>query len=259
MIANCDMEKNITIKGLRFHYTVEGEGNPMILMHGWGCNLKTLASIEKVAKENHTVYNVDFPGFGESQEPAEVWGVEEYTQAIEELVRTEGIESPILLGHSFGGRVGILYASRNSVEKLILVDAAGVKPRRSMKYYVKVYSYKAMKRLMPLIFGKEGARKRMDAYRAKVGSSDYNGASEMMRRILSKVVNEDLKHRMPLIKVPTLLIWGENDTATPLSDAKTMERLIPDAGLVSFPGCGHYSFLDNPYQFAAVLRSFLKS
>lgn len=253
------MEKNVTIKGIKLHYRVEGEGSAVILMHGWGCNCTTLASVEKTAAENHKVYNVDFPGFGQSQEPPEVWGVEEYTQVIEELARIEQIDRPTLLGHSFGGRVGIVYASRNEVNKLILVDAAGVKPRRSLKYYIKVYSYKAMKRLMPIIFGKEGAKRRMDAYRAKVGSSDYNGASEMMRRILSKVVNEDLKHLMPKIKAPTLLIWGENDTATPLSDAKTMERLIPEAGLVSFPGCGHYSFLDNPYQFAAVLRSFLNA
>ena len=228
-------------------------------MHGWGCNSTTLASVEKVAEETHKVYNVDFPGFGKSQEPIKVWGVEEYTQMIEQLVKDEQIENPILLGHSFGGRVGILYASRNQVDKLILVDAAGVKPRRSLKYYIKVYSYKLGKKIMPLIYGKEGAQKRIDAMRAKRGSSDYNNASPMMRSILSKVVNEDLKHCMPQIKVPTLLIWGENDTATPLSDAKIMERLIPNAGLVSFPGCGHYSFLDNPLQFAAVLRSFLKS
>ena len=79
----------------------------------------------------------------------------------------------------------------------------------------------------------------------------------MMRAVMSICVNEDLKEFMPSIKAPTLLIWGENDTATPLSDAKTMERLIPDAGLVSFPDCGHYSFLDNPGQFRAVLQSFL--
>lgn len=252
------MEKNIKINGLNFHYTVEGSGSPVILMHGWGCNLTTLASVEKVAVENHTVYNVDFPGFGQSQEPSEVWGVEKYTQLIEELVKVENIENPILLGHSFGGRVGILYSSRNQVKKLILVDAAGVKPRRSLKYYFKVYSFKISKRLMPLIYGKEGAQKRIEEARAKRGSSDYNNATPMMRAILSKVVNEDLKYCMPQIKAPTLLIWGENDTATPLRDAQTMEKLIPDAGLVSFPGCGHYSFLDNPIQFAAVLRSFLK-
>ena len=252
------MEKNIKINGLDFHYTVQGSGSPIVLMHGWGCNLTTLASIEKVAAENHTVYNVDFPGFGKSEEPSEVWGVEKYTQLIEAFIKLENIENPILLGHSFGGRVGILYSSRNKVKKLILVDAAGVKPRRSLKYYFKVYTYKIGKRLMPLIYGKKGAQKRIEDMRAKRGSSDYNNASPMMRAILSKVVNEDLKYCMPKITAPTLLIWGENDTATPLRDAQIMEKLIPDAGLVSFPGCGHYSFLDNPFQFAAVLRSFIK-
>ena len=251
------MEKNIKINGLNFHYTVQGSGSPIVLMHGWGCNLTTLASIEKVAAESHTVYNVDFPGFGESEEPHEVWGVELYTQLIEKFIEAEGIENPILLGHSFGGRVGILYSSRNKVKKLILVDAAGVKPRRSFKYYFKVYTYKLGKKLMPLIYGKKGAQERIEQMRAKRGSSDYNNASPMMRAILSKVVNEDLKHCMPKISAPTLLIWGENDTATPLHDAQIMEKLIPDAGLVSFPGCGHYSFLDNPIQFAAVLRSFI--
>lgn len=252
------MEKNIKINGLDFHYTVQGSGSPIVLMHGWGCNLTTLASIETVAAENHTVYNVDFPGFGKSEEPSEVWGVEKYTQLIEAFIKLENIENPILLGHSFGGRVGILYSSRNKVKKLILVDAAGVKPRRSLKYYFKVYTYKIGKCLMPLIYGKKGAKKRIEDMRAKRGSSDYNNASPMMRAILSKVVNEDLKYCMPKITAPTLLIWGENDTATPLRDAQIMEKLIPDAGLVSFPGCGHYSFLDNPFQFAAVLRSFIK-
>lgn len=253
------MEKTVQISNIKVHYTVQGKGAPIILMHGWGCNLTTLKSIENVAVESHTVYNIDFPGFGESHEPHEVWGVEEYTRLVERLVEIEDIKNPVLLGHSFGGRVGILYSSRNSVSKLILVDAAGVKPTHTLKYYIKVYTYKLGKRVLPLIYGKKNAQKRIEQMRSRRGSSDYNNASEMMRRILSKVVNEDLKKYMPLIKAPTLLIWGENDTATPLKDAKIMEKLIPDAGLVSFPGCGHYSFLDNPGQFAAVLRSFLNS
>lgn len=117
--------------GTRLAYTVSGEGKPMILMHGWGCNADTLASVEKTAAESHRVYNIDFPGFGQSPEPAQVWGVDEYTRALEEFVRRLGIEKPVLLGHSFGGRVGILYSSRNPVDRLVLVDAAGVKPRRS--------------------------------------------------------------------------------------------------------------------------------
>ena len=253
------MDKNIRLEGLNLHYTDSEKGEKtIVLMHGWGCSHATLASIERTALAcGYRVVIVDFPGFGASEEPADVWGVEEYTRQIEALIKELDIKSPVLLGHSFGGRVGILYASRNSVEKLILVDAAGIKPTRTFKYYWKVYTFKAMKRLMYLIYGKEKAERMLDAKRAKAGSSDYASASPMMRRILSKVVNEDLTDRLDKIKAPTLLVWGENDTATPLKDAKKMESLIPDAGLVSFPGCGHYSFLDNPGQFAAVLRSFL--
>ena len=251
------MEKTINIRGTQLFYTVEGEGMPVILMHGWGCNHSTLKSIEAQLTPGFKVYNVDFPGFGGSNEPSAVWGVEEYTSLIEDFARQEHIESPILLGHSFGGRVGILFASRNKVHKLILVDAAGVKPRRSLRYYYKVYSYKAIKHALLFFLGKKRGETALNSYRAKVGSSDYSNASPMMRAILSKVVNEDLKSVMPKIACPTLLIWGANDTATPLVDAKIMEKLIPDAGLVSFDGVGHYSFLENPYQFAAVLKSFL--
>lgn len=253
------MEKEIELEGLRVRMEVTGEGRPLILMHGWGCDHTTVRSIAATAAQTHTVYNMDFPGFGGSQEPAEVWGVELYTRLIEDLVRKEGLERPVLIGHSFGGRVSILYASRNEVDKVVLVDAAGIKPKRSLKYYLKVYSFKAGKRFWELLLGKEKAQERVDRMRAKRGSSDYAGASPMMRRILSKVVNEDLTDRLPLISAPTLLIWGENDTATPIADAKKMSRLIPGSGLVTFPGCGHYSFLDNPIQFRAVLSSFLKS
>ena len=254
------MDRYLTVNGAKVHYTVsDGDGRPLVLMHGWGCNTTTLASIEKIALDcGWKVYNIDFPGHGESADPPAVWGIEEYTRVLEAIVKEENIVHPSLLGHSFGGRVGILYSSRHDdVDKLILVDAAGIKPRRSLKYYFKVYSFKLYKRMLYMLLGKEKAERKLDAARAKAGSSDYANATPVMRAILSKVVNEDLKHCLPLIKASTLLIWGENDTATPLADAKYMESHIPDAGLVSFPGCGHYSFLDNPYQFAAVLRSFL--
>ena len=252
------MEQVVTLDGdFRVRYDKVGEGSPIILMHGWGCQASTLDSIARIAAEQHTVYNIDFPGFGASPEPTTVWGVEDYTAMLESFVRKLGIVRPILLGHSFGGRVGLLYSSRNDVEKLILVDAAGVKPLRTLKYYFKVYSFKAAKHISRLLLGKKRAEARIERMRKARASADYATASPRMRAILSKVVNEDLKHVMPAIKAPTLLIWGENDTDTPMRDARIMEKRIPDAGLVSFPGCGHYSFLDNPYQFAAVLRSFI--
>ena len=252
------MEKVLQHNGVKMAYSVDGEGAPVVLMHGWGCNRSTVASIRDLCLPNHKVINVDFPGFGDSTEPTDkVWGVEEYTQLIERLVEVEGVENPILVGHSFGGRVAIVYASRNKVDKVVLVDAAGVKPKRSLKYYLKVYSFKAMKCIYRLLLGAKRAEKKIGKMRNKRGSSDYANSSQMMKAILSKVVNEDLCHLMPKIEAPTLLIWGKNDTATPLSEARKMESLIPDAGLVAFDDCGHYSFLDNRYGFAAVLKNFL--
>lgn len=254
------MEKDIDVNGLRLHYDESGpsDGTVIVLLHGWGCNHTTLASIRKLLEHKMHVYSFDLPGFGKTPEPPEVWGIEKYTQFTENAFKALGITNPILVGHSFGGRISILYSSRNNTNKIILVDAAGVKPTHSMKWYFKVYSYKLAKKLYPLVLGKKKAQERIEKARAKRGSSDYNNATPMMRAILSKCVNEDLCAVMPSIKAPTLLVWGENDTATPLKDAKKMEKLIPDAGLVSFPGCGHYSFLDNPGGFRAVINSFLQ-
>lgn len=251
------MDKTITYSDTRLHYTVEGVGRPLFLLHGWGCTGDIFNHIKPFLAEHFQVFTVDFAGFGKSEEPQSVWGVEEYTCSLEAIVEYEDIESPILIGHSFGGRVSIVYASRNTTRKVILVDAAGVKPRRSFTYYRKVYTYKLLKRMLPLLVGKRKAEEIIEQRRAKAGSADYNNASPMMRAILSKVVNEDLCHLMPKIKAPTLLFWGEKDTATPLSDAKRMEKLIPDAGLVTVAGAGHYSFLENMPLFVRVLESFL--
>ena len=239
-------------------YYVDGNGSqPVIVLHGWGCRAATVKSLaDACLHDSTTVYNLDLPGFGDSSEPQDVWGIDDYTRLLEKFVSALEIINPYIIGHSFGGRMGIVYASRNSVGKLVLVDAAGIKPRRSLKYYFKVYSFKLSKRIALLVLGQERGTEYIERMRGRNGSSDYRQASPKMRAIMSRVVNEDLCRLMPAIKAPTLLIWGENDTATPLSDAKTMEKLIPDAGLVVYPGASHYSFLEHPAQTAAVLKSF---
>lgn len=256
-------DHTIDIEGLSAHYVCEGDpaNPPVILMHGWGCDASTLASIQRTAALSHRVYNFDLPGFGKSQEPPASWGVYEYAHWLRKAIESIGIKHPSLLGHSYGGRISIVYASEfpAEVDKVILVDAAGIKPGRSLRYYFKVYSFKAGKFLSRLFMGKDRSQKWIERQRSKRGSADYRQASPAMREIMSRSINQDLTHLLPMIKAPTLLIWGENDTATPMRDARIMEKRIPGAGLVSFPGCGHYSFLDNPVQFAAVLRSFLQS
>lgn len=252
------MTNEININGLNVNYTVTGEGDDLILLHGWGCSLDIFKAIQQHLSSFFKVYSIDFPGFGKSEEPREVWGVQEYTLMVEQFVKKLEIQNPILLGHSFGGRISIIYSSRNEVNKVILVDSAGIKPKRKLKYYLKVYSFKCVKKLLPLFLNKKKAEEIISNYRGKSGSSDYNSASEQMKKILVKTVNEDLKCYMPKITAPVLLIWGEKDTATPVGDAKIMEKLIKNSGLVVFKGAGHYSFLERPYEFKAVLNSFLK-
>lgn len=255
------MEKDIDIDGMTIHYEETGpsDGIPVLLMHGWGCDHTTVRSIAAVMEPAMRVINVDLPGHGKSSEPTSVWGVEDFTVLMEKMVKKLNMVRPVLIGHSFGGRVAILMSSRNEVGKVVLVDAAGIKPRRSIKYYWKVYTFKAGKNVLLTLFGKEKGGKMVEKWRGRKGSADYRNSSPMMRAVMSRCVNEDLRHVMPNIKSSTLLVWGEDDTATPLADAKTMERLMPDAGLVAFPGCAHYSFLDNPFGFKAVLREFLKT
>lgn len=254
------MEKDIEIDGMRLHYEVTGpETAPaVVLMHGWGCDHTTVRSIAAAIEGNNRVYNLDLPGHGKSDEPSDAWGVEKFTDFVEKFIDRLGLGNPSLIGHSFGGRISILMGSRRDIPKIMLVDAAGVKPRRPLSYYIKVYSFKTARKLLPILLGEKKGKRIIDQWRGKAGSADYRNSSPMMRAVMSRCVNEDLRHVMPRIKASTLLVWGDNDTATPMRDARIMEKLIPDAGLVSWPGCGHYSFLDNPGTFRAVAQSFFK-
>ena len=253
------MKQFIDIEGINLCYEVQGEGEPVIILHGWGCSKDTVQSITQHLSKTHRAFALDMPGFGETLPPSEVFGIEQYTQVVEKFCRLMKIENPILIGHSFGGRISILFSSRNQTNKVMLVDSAGIVPKRTLKYHIKVRSYKIYKKLLPLFVGKKEAERRIEERRNRSGSADYRAAQGIMRAIFVKIVNEDLKYVMPKIKAPTLMIWGELDTATPLSDARTMEKLIKGSGVAVMKGCGHYSFLDNPRQFFAIVDAFLNS
>ncbi|MDE6811112.1 MAG: alpha/beta hydrolase, partial [Muribaculaceae bacterium] len=131
------MDKFLEIDGVRLHYadTGKSDGKPIIIMHGYGCNINTVASIAAILEPGMRVINIDLPGHGKSDEPPYIWGVNDYTVCIERLIEKLELKHVSLLGHSFGGRIGILLSSRNNdINKLVLVDAAGIKPKRSLKY-----------------------------------------------------------------------------------------------------------------------------
>ena len=250
------MENFVTINDIKVNYKTTGEGQDVLLLHGWGCSLEIWKTLQSQLEQKYRVTSIDFPGFGKSDEPKTVWGVEEYTQCTEKLIETLNLKNPVLIGHSFGGRVSILLSSRNDyVKKVILTDAAGVKPQNTKISVSRVFS--KMKKLSTKIIGEKATEKLVKPFANSLASEDYKNASGMMKEILKKVVDEDLQHVMPNIKASTLLIWGEKDTATPVSDAKIMESLIPDTGLIVFPGCTHYSFLENPGYYYTIVDNFL--
>jgi len=250
----------IELCGLKVQYEIMGEGKEIILLHGWFANIKTYASIIKQLSNNFKVIALDLPGFGSSQEPQSVWGTAEYAGLVKEFLDKFNIRRPILMGHSFGGRVIIYLTGRLNVaaQKIVLIDSAGIKPKRSLKYYYRVYTFKLVKNAAKLLLPGAKAEEMITKARSRHGSTDYKNAPGIMRSILVKTVNEDMRKYMPEMKAPTLLIWGENDTDTPVSDGKLMEKLIPDAGLVVLKNAGHFSFLDKLYEFNIIVDHFLR-
>jgi pimeloyl-ACP methyl ester carboxylesterase len=229
---------------------------PILVLHGWGAHIEAVGPILAALEGAADVIALDLPGFGESESPPQPWDVDSYARFLIHFLDEMAVERVHLVGHSHGGRVSIALAADEPerVGRLLLVDSAGIPPKRGWRYRRRV----AVAKLGRLI-GKLGApgRQLQDRMRTRVASRDYLEASEAMRGTFRLVIAADLRDRMPRIGAPTLLVWGERDDDTPLWMGQEMERLIPDAGLVVLEGAGHYSYADSPGQFAAVARRFL--
>jgi len=244
----------LQIDGIDIHETVIGSGQKMLFLHGWGVGHESYLPLLRHLAATHTVYAPDMPGFGKSAEPPQAWDVDRYADFVEAYCKAKGLTEPVCMGHSNGGRVLLRLLSRDNPgirpPRAVLFSAAGLKPKRGLRYYIKVYTYKIAKCFL------KPFPKALERYRAKKGSADYRAASPLMKSTMSKLLSVDLLDALPRIKVPTLLIWGEDDTATPLADGKKMERLIPDAGLAVLPG-GHWAFMERLTHTVRILDSFL--
>jgi pimeloyl-ACP methyl ester carboxylesterase len=234
----------------------ERSGVPILILHGWGATIETVVSIFGALRSTAPVYALDLPGFGETEMPPGAWGVADYQGFVAAFMDALELGPASVVAHSNGGRIAIRMAATepHRIAKLVLVDSAGIRPKRGITYYRKVSMAKAGKHAARRL-GSVGERlqRRLVAHAA---SSDY-AAAGALRPTFVKLVNEDLSGMLRQIGAPTLLIWGSEDTATPVSDGRLMEHSIPDAGLVVLDGAGHYSYLDQPERFQTILRHFL--
>ncbi len=249
----------IEIQNQKINYIQEGHGHDVLILHGWGCNIQTVMPVFNLLKHQFRVTAVDLPGFGDSSEPQEPYGSYDYADVIKQFIDSLGLKDIILIGHSHGGRIAIILSSQypSLIDKLILIDSAGIIPKRSIKYYIKVYSFKTLKKIYLILnYGKDKSQA-LEKFYKRHGSEDYRQSDGVMRQTMVKVINDNLRHLLKEIKAPTLLVWGENDDATPLSDGKIMEQEISDSGLVVIKGAGHYSYIDDFQTFKLVISSFL--
>lgn len=255
-------ELNIQIDGINISYKVLGEGSPIILLHGWGGSCDSFMPVAQYFKKYFKVYMLDFPGFGKS-DLIKGWDVTDYSDMLIKWVDKLKLRGAHVIAHSFGCRVAILSSARESglFGKMIFTGAAGLIPRRSIKYYFKIYSYKCMKRLGSVIWLKNCLKKIgcdiEGRIKKRAGSTDYRSLTNDMKMTFVKVVNQDLKGYLKDIDSPTLLIWGENDSETPLSNGKIMEIEIPDAGLVILKNAGHFAYLECLPAFIKISENFL--
>ena len=235
------------IKDVDINYIEYGEGDDIVLLHGWGQNIQMMKPVGDKLK-GHIII-LDLPGYGESSEPPYVWTIYDYVECVHEFLNSIGVKNPIMMGHSFGGKISLAYASKYKVKKLVLFASPFKKGIEKMPMKTKIL--KAAKKI-PLLNKLEGFAKK------HIGSTDYKNASEMMRKILVETVNLDIRDDVKKIKCPTFIFWGTNDEAVPVEDAKELESLIPDAGLVIYEGCTHYAYLEMLPQVIKVIKIFLE-
>lgn len=239
------------VRGLNVNYFTYGKkgGQELVLLHGWGQNIEMMRPVSNPFEGTCHITLIDLPGFGNSEEPKEVWTINDYMLLVHDLLDELDIKNPILIGHSFGGKISLLYASNYETKKLILFGSPfrpGIK-----KLSLKTRILKEAKKL-------PGMNNIAEAMKKHIGSTDYRNASSMMRAIMVNHVNLDITNSVKKINCPTILIWGDMDTEVSLKEAYELESLIDDAAVIVYEGCTHYAYLERLGQTVNIIKNFIK-
>lgn len=255
-------------QNLSVSYTRTGMENdkPLLILHGWGSNKQVMAPLAKQLSDIRDCYVPDLPGFGNSSVPNEPWNVDDYADLIAQFILDQEFETVDLLVHSFGGRIALKLCARadfkDHIGKVLITGGAGMKPKRNFSYYLKKYTAKTLKApfyLLPKNWRSNALEwLRQTAVWKALGSSDYSKLSGVMRKTFVQTVTEYLEPTLPNIPHEVLLLWGRDDTAAPLYQAKRMEEGIENAALVVIDHAGHYAFLDRPAHFTSITKAFFK-
>ena len=252
---------NFIVNDFNIYYEKYGNGKSnIVILPGWGDTRTTFNNLISVLKEYYTIYIIDYPGFGNSKFPNRDLDIYDYANLIKEFITINGIDNPIIISHSFGGRISIILSGlyKIPIKKMILIDAAGIKHTKKFKLRFKQTIYKLLKKIGMIL-----PKKTKSIYLNKLinifGSNDFKNLDPNIRKTFIKVINEDLTKYLKNIDTSTLLIWGENDLDTPIDDGKLMNISIEDSGLIIIPNASHFPYLEYPYYITKIILEFLKT
>lgn len=243
------MKKKIMEVNINYTFSNINADTTLVLLHGWGQNIEMMNPIGNKYLDQFNVLTIDLPGFGQSDEPPYPWTVYDYVECLKKLIDSLQISKVILIGHSFGGRLSLIYSSKYKVEKLVCLASPYCQELQKLPLKTKIY--KIIKKIPGLSW-------LANIIKNLIGSTDYKNASEVMRGILVQSINIDMVEDVKKIKCPTLLVWGTNDTAVPINRAYELEKLIKDSGVIKYEGATHYAYLEKLNHLITVLDSFFK-
>ena len=249
------------ILGMRANWRQAGQGDAALLLHGWGSDSSVMWPLgAALAEDGFAVTVLDLPGFGKSEEPPTPWSAGDYARFVSAVMDALSISRAHIIGHSFGGSVGIVFAAEQAarVGKLVLLNSAGVRRPPAWPLRWRSAAMRATRGGLRWLGLSDAAASLGEWSAAHYGSADYRAAQGVMRGTLVRVLAEDLTAQAARVQAPTLLLWGERDEATPRWQGELLARAIPDAGLHVFPGVGHYAFLERPSETHHILRYFLR-
>lgn len=224
-------------------------GQTIVLLHGWGQNIEMMKPLGEFFKEKYRVVIIDLPGHGKSSIPDYAYTVYDYVALINKLLKLIKVENPIIIGHSFGGKIAMLFASMHKVDKLILLGSPFKKEIKKLSLKTKLLKF--AKKIPILNMFEEYAK-------TKIGSVDYRAASPIMRDILVNTVNLDITEVLQNITSPTLAIWGTKDEAVAIESAYELEKLIPNCGVIAIEGASHYAYLEHLSYVIKIINSLLE-
>lgn len=249
-----------TTNNITIYYKKYGNKNKtIIILPGWGNTRETFINIINYFKENYTIYIFDYPGFGNSPYPTKTLTIYDYTNIIREFIKEKKIINPTIIAHSFGGRITTLLTGyyKEQINKLILIDIASIKPKKTPKQILKEKTYKLLKKLIkitPKLKQEEYTQKLLNIF----GSTDYKNLPQSMHNTFKNIVNTDLKKHLKNITQETIIIWGKKDQSTLLKYGKKINKLIKNSSLIIYPNSKHFPYLDNPYLTNKIIDEFIK-